>query len=943
MVSKRMKLVLQAITSLFLVLGTVAIVEAAPATIAAQTVDYAATGAFGVWDFGGTDVTFKAATGEIWVVDAHSGSFPFAKVFRATNMGGGPRTVAITLPEAYPSAALLGIAEIPHGTFQGKNLILIDNTFGQDVAEPQVLLGLMDDLGQALTEPAFGPPVGLQAGARLSSIDVNPEREEIAAYDMTTNSVYILDFNYNVIQGPLPLLGFPCLFADIWVYGSTVMGGGVGLAYGGTDQVLVSSGFLNFGETRFVLEYDLASGGTYTGRVLDLSAAGQTGSKPDVAFVGMDTALAGADPVLAALNFGNDALFLFNLEYSESPYPVDLTGCTVLAETSQYTLDWSLPGSVAIDSIRIFENGAQVASLPPTDTTYTSGLPVFGKVFVAVATEKGGVVSDLRPICQLENTRRPQLDGVNTDAANATSMQRSAIYGVAVTKTPQTPADFRAYIVAYDSNAITVLNYKLELLEQLVLTPSVLSQNTNYAATGLALIRKDGALHLAVLDPDGPLDNNIPSGGLYALEGAERGKLVQGIPGFDLSEVGETPILLDWDALEEPDGDGIYQFVAGGVSTTTGDYILLRLEFDGTTMVGKEIVPMPQRLLSPFDDLPLTGVGVCFLPSGNILVAGSDTFSKTYTEALLLTPFNESEPDKSAKLVGYAQGLVVSNQFYADFGPGIGPNILYGLDAAYFPPAEGQTSGVGVTYLPTQRVVLIQSGQGDNLGFDPSLFVHSENACSSPDLKAEQLTETTFDIAAGLEAQTGPLGTSFRTGGTTDYFFYAINQSKTDAAGIELKVRLGGAAVDELDQNVVLPAGRYFRGTLGQRAESSIEVLVKNTGQAAASIKVIAGAMSVGSAEPQFRRSDCDGNGAVQITDAIFGLNWLFMGGTAPTCKDACDADDNGKTDITDMVTTLLYLFLSGPIAPAPGPLACGPDPSSDALEACVYPPASCN
>ena len=84
---------------------------------------------------------------------------------------------------------------------------------------------------------------------------------------------------------------------------------------------------------------------------------------------------------------------------------------------------------------------------------------------------------------------------------------------------------------------------------------------------------------------------------------------------------------------------------------------------------------------------------------------------------------------------------------------------------------------------------------------------------------------------------------------------------------------------------------------------------------------------------PLFVRADADDNGAVQLTDGIFILNFLFIGGAAPTCGDAADADDNGALQLTDGIFILNFLFLGGASPPAPG-LDCGEDPAdpNDAL-----------
>ncbi|MEM7233323.1 MAG: hypothetical protein AAF517_14190, partial [Planctomycetota bacterium] len=60
-------------------------------------------------------------------------------------------------------------------------------------------------------------------------------------------------------------------------------------------------------------------------------------------------------------------------------------------------------------------------------------------------------------------------------------------------------------------------------------------------------------------------------------------------------------------------------------------------------------------------------------------------------------------------------------------------------------------------------------------------------------------------------------------------------------------------------------------------------------------------------------RGVCSGVGAnPRINDAIFGLNFLFLGGTQPNCNEACDVNRDGNLNLTDMVHLLRFLFLGG-------------------------------
>ena len=65
-------------------------------------------------------------------------------------------------------------------------------------------------------------------------------------------------------------------------------------------------------------------------------------------------------------------------------------------------------------------------------------------------------------------------------------------------------------------------------------------------------------------------------------------------------------------------------------------------------------------------------------------------------------------------------------------------------------------------------------------------------------------------------------------------------------------------------------------------------------------------------------------------------LGNLFSGDADSGCPDAGDADDNGALQITDAVRILGFLFLGEGEPPAPGTKSCGVDPTADGLASCV-------
>jgi ELWxxDGT repeat protein len=81
-----------------------------------------------------------------------------------------------------------------------------------------------------------------------------------------------------------------------------------------------------------------------------------------------------------------------------------------------------------------------------------------------------------------------------------------------------------------------------------------------------------------------------------------------------------------------------------------------------------------------------------------------------------------------------------------------------------------------------------------------------------------------------------------------------------------------------------------------------------------------------------FRRGDTNTDGALDLSDAIATLGYLFLGSDAPGCLDAADTNDSGAVDLSDAVFTLSFLFLGGP-APAAPFGGCGADPADDALD----------
>ena len=69
-----------------------------------------------------------------------------------------------------------------------------------------------------------------------------------------------------------------------------------------------------------------------------------------------------------------------------------------------------------------------------------------------------------------------------------------------------------------------------------------------------------------------------------------------------------------------------------------------------------------------------------------------------------------------------------------------------------------------------------------------------------------------------------------------------------------------------------------------------------------------------------FHRGESNADGALDISDALHCLEYLFSDGPPPVCLDATDANADLMIDISDAVYTLGFLFLGSEPPPQPGP-----------------------
>ena len=72
--------------------------------------------------------------------------------------------------------------------------------------------------------------------------------------------------------------------------------------------------------------------------------------------------------------------------------------------------------------------------------------------------------------------------------------------------------------------------------------------------------------------------------------------------------------------------------------------------------------------------------------------------------------------------------------------------------------------------------------------------------------------------------------------------------------------------------------------------------------------------------ELHFVRAEVNGDGEVDLSDAVYVLSHLFLGGPPPRPAETADINADGKVDIADPIYLLEFLFRGGPLIPPPFP-----------------------
>jgi hypothetical protein len=144
-----------------------------------------------------------------------------------------------------------------------------------------------------------------------------------------------------------------------------------------------------------------------------------------------------------------------------------------------------------------------------------------------------------------------------------------------------------------------------------------------------------------------------------------------------------------------------------------------------------------------------------------------------------------------------------------------------------------------------------------------------------------------------------------------------IQQANTGALTAPASITFGGNTVDSRFYAGALDEIRFFNYPLSDDEVADLANPDVDTGV-------------------RYIRGDCNADGGVNIADASFLLNFLFLGGPDLKCLAAGDANDDGGQNIADASFILNFLFLGGrDIGP---PNACGQG-SAPREDCAAFPP----
>jgi len=212
---------------------------------------------------------------------------------------------------------------------------------------------------------------------------------------------------------------------------------------------------------------------------------------------------------------------------------------------------------------------------------------------------------------------------------------------------------------------------------------------------------------------------------------------------------------------------------------------------------------------------------------------------------------------------------------------------------------------------------------GAGIGGGFQLIVRSDNnVIAYADINGDETQVHlggTYDPATGRAsgaATSGPAGggadltdvdTVAQLGG--DYSRYVLSVTSVGATLHEIT---GAIASDYVDLRAGAPAAAVLGAPdLGDGANA---VSVTAAGQSVVNTLLVFASPGTG----PFNRGDCNRDFSVDLSDGVSALGYAFLGDAAPGCLAACDFNGDGLLNITNAVYFFSALFSGGPAVPGP-------------------------
>lgn len=258
------------------------------------------------------------------------------------------------------------------------------------------------------------------------------------------------------------------------------------------------------------------------------------------------------------------------------------------------------------------------------------------------------------------------------------------------------------------------------------------------------------------------------------------------------------------------------------------------------------------------------------------------------------------------------------------------------IDASFASMPAGLAGGVSAT-ITAESVPIPVFSPGETATFDLAVgdpitnryFSYATMIIPSNDLFVANSLPTSHPIFDAAGDFTGPVVIEIRADDIVD-----CGTEVNDVTGDAAFSTLGGTAMDEggllTDLFTADPTAVYLSSLVGTPTPAG-------TIASAPALGDIILRITIEEVEPvEFRRGDVNGDGSVQLTDAVNLLTGLFGPSPGFPCDRAADVNDSNVVDLSDAVLLLNYLFLNGAPPATPFP-SCGIDDTPDLLQCASY------